>query len=623
MNRPQSQELYRAVVEAMQEGAVILSSEGNILYSNPRFAELVALHQQQMMGQPIRALVVAQDQPLIDSLLQQRETEHGPVELSVRSSVGEVVPVALATRKFKLGQAQVTSMVITDLRPLRQREAHFHALMQNASEMTTVLAADGTVIYVSPSVERIMGCKPISAVGRNIRQFLYPPDFDLFEAHLGTVLGEPNAIPRNEFRFHDVDGSWHIVATSSVNRLEEPAVSGIVMHGLDITECKEAEQIVAPLTAIVSVSAVALLSEDSDPVITSWNAAAERLYGYSADEAIGQPVTIIVPTEKIEELRQLRETILRGETVNTFETLRRAKSGEAIPVELTVAPIFDSTGRVIGAAAIGRNIREPKRAEAQLLEIERVANELIKIELEQQKELNELKTRFVSIISHEYRQPLASIRSATDLLLRYFDRMSEARRHEALVQIQEQVKEMTALLEDVLMISRTERVGLQVNAVPTDLESYCTLLIAELKPVQGKDHRIDLSVTGSPVAVMLDQVMFRHVMMNLLSNALKYSPPSSRVTVAIDYGSSVRLSVRDEGIGIPSEDLLHLYELFFRASNVGSITGTGLGLSIVKRVVDVHGATISVASEVGRGTTFTITFPPAASQGIQHDDTSH
>jgi len=262
----------------------------------------------------------------------------------------------------------------------------------------------------------------------------------------------------------------------------------------------------------------------------------------------------------------------------------------------------------------------------------------IRIALEKEKELTELKSRFVSMTSHEFRTPLTTIQSSAELIERYSQRWSEEKKQIHLYRIQTSVKHMTKLLNDILIIGKAEAGKLEYSPVPLDLEKFCSNLVEELKLNDTNQHIITFQVGNgesrmgseeiddsseaiksmfdapdSPLRTnlpCLDEKLLRQILENLLSNALKYSPSNTSVEFTLYYHQNqVIFQIRDQGIGIPNQDKGLLFETFHRATNVGTIAGTGLGLAIVKKCVDLHKGQIAVESEVGLGTTFTVTLP--------------
>jgi PAS domain S-box-containing protein len=235
--------------------------------------------------------------------------------------------------------------------------------------------------------------------------------------------------------------------------------------------------------------------------------------------------------------------------------------------------------------------------------------------LAKEKELGELKSRFVAMASHEFRTPLATIQVASDLLKHYSDKMTPAKKLDRINKIQNEVRNMTELLEDVLTIGKVEAGKVELKLVQVNLEDFCREVIEEFNLSVVAEHSIEFSVSSkynltSHIAVV-DTKLMRQVIINLLSNAIKYSPHSYKVVhVQLSYDDDAfSLSFQDHGIGIPAEDLEKIFDSFHRAQNVGSIPGTGLGLAIAKASVDLHGGTINIDSQVNTGTTISVTIP--------------
>lgn len=241
-------------------------------------------------------------------------------------------------------------------------------------------------------------------------------------------------------------------------------------------------------------------------------------------------------------------------------------------------------------------------------ESKRVAVEISRA-LEKEKELSELKSGFVAMASHEFRTPLATILSSTELLEHYSHKWTEAKKLNHLQRIQVAVKRMTELLNDVLLIGKAEADKLEFEPTPLNLVQFCRDLVEDMQ-VTTATHTIAFCTQGQCTNACMDEKLLRHILVNLLSNAIKYSPQGDIVHFDLVCNQEVAtFHVRDQGIGIPKADQAQLFDSFRRASNVGTISGTGLGLAIVKKSVDLHNGEITVASEVEVGTTFTVTLP--------------
>ena len=229
--------------------------------------------------------------------------------------------------------------------------------------------------------------------------------------------------------------------------------------------------------------------------------------------------------------------------------------------------------------------------------------------LKKERELNELKARFVSMISHEFRTPLAVIQGSSDLLGSYQDQLTAERKQAHLEKIQHQVKHLTHLLDEILTISRSQSVGLQLQPERVDLEAFVAGMVRETESLVA-DHTLEFTVVGAARPVIIDPNLMKQAIGNLLSNAAKYSPELSRITLTLVYEpEQVQIRVQDEGIGIPEEDLEDLFDLFHRGRNAAHIPGTGVGLAIVKQVIEAHGGTVEVETTLQQGSTFTLVLP--------------
>lgn len=333
------------------------------------------------------------------------------------------------------------------------------------------------------------------------------------------------------------------------------------------------------------------------------NDAMANMLGYSADEMIGQSSRLQFPSD---------------ESWARFGT-------EAYPV-LAVNGTFSAewelahrSGSPVWVHIIGKAVHPERPLEASIWTLvditqRKQAEEDTRRALEQQQELNELKSRFVSMTSHEFRTPLATILSSSELLHLYGDRLSKEEQIDLFGSIKNAVKRMTQMLDNVLVIGRTDAGRLEFCPAPVSITPLCRELAEEAARTYAPGNtgiaRLEFIADCPDERGMLDEKLLRHILGNLLSNAFKYSPQGGTVAFRVcRTDGTLRFTVQDSGIGIPPEDLARLFETFHRAKNVGNIQGTGLGMAIVKRAATLHGGSVNVESELGRGTTFTITLP--------------
>jgi PAS domain S-box-containing protein len=292
--------------------------------------------------------------------------------------------------------------------------------------------------------------------------------------------------------------------------------------------------------------------------------------------------------QAIQELRQ-------SGTYRPFEKEYWRKDGSRVPV-LLGGTLLENNGEQ--AISFVMDLSDRKKAEIEMCKA-----------LEKEKELNELKSRFVSMVSHEFRNPLTSISGGVQMLVNYRDRLSPEKKQNILQHIQNGINKMLELLEDISVIGRAEVGQFKFKSAPLSLEAFCQDLIGELQMGIGAKHPIEFVYEGEKTAILARKLL-RHILINLLSNAFKYSPEGGSVRFTVHCQPwEVIFHIQDWGIGIPECDRHKLFQSFQRASNVGQIPGTGLGLAIVKQCVDLHGGSIAVDSEVGVGTTVTIVLP--------------
>jgi PAS domain S-box-containing protein len=259
----------------------------------------------------------------------------------------------------------------------------------------------------------------------------------------------------------------------------------------------------------------------------------------------------------------------------------------------------DPDGRAMRMTGVNVDIDDRKRAEAELLAA-----------MQREKELSELKSKFVSTASHEFRTPLATMLSSAELLEHYSESLGPEEKRNLLQTIQGGAKRMSEMIDDVLTLGRAESGVLKLNLGPTNLRELCGRVVSEFRIAQGRHHVITLNDRFDRLEAYMDERLLRHILNNLLSNAVKYSPPGSEVTFSLERrDEQAAIEIQDRGIGIPPEDQPRMFESFQRASNVENRPGTGLGLAIVKKAVELHGGEISLRSAVGAGTRFTVVLP--------------
>ena len=335
------------------------------------------------------------------------------------------------------------------------------------------------------------------------------------------------------------------------------------------------------------------------------NAEAEQVFGYPRAELVGQSIELLVPEAQREAHRRQRARAAaaadRQPAMALPEFPARRKDGSQFPAEVQLSAVqLQDDWLVISFIA---DVTERKRA-----------HEALQRALEQQKELVDLKSRFIAMASHDFRTPMSVILSSSNLLAMQISRQFGAEQVEPLQKrlkrIDESVHQMTSLLDDVLTVNRNDTGKVEIHPERLDGNSFCRAILQEIQVTASDHHHLTFSKCDEMISLVADKQLLRQILINLLSNAVKYSPEGGNIRLDVCcVPEELEFRVQDEGIGIPEVDQARLFEVFHRAHNVGEIKGTGLGMAIVKRAVDALGGTIAFESQVGVGTTFIVHLP--------------
>jgi two-component system CheB/CheR fusion protein len=364
----------------------------------------------------------------------------------------------------------------------------------------------------------------------------------------------------------------------------------------------------ALLAAIVTSSDDAIVSKTLTGRIQSWNAGATRIFGYQADEVIGKPITVIIPPELHDEERRILEQLSRGERVDHFDTIRLTKDGRRIPISLTVSPIRDSRGNIVGASKVARDISERAAAEQALRESQQRLLESEQALLDADRRKNE----FLALLAHELRNPLAPIRYALATTKKEGRTLEQQKRAEEV--IERQVTHMSRLLDDLLDVSRITRGVLELKKIATELTLIIGAAIETARPIlDAKRHKLSLELPKHAVRLEADPVRLSQVFSNLLINAAKYTDPGGNIQLtAAQEGSELVVAIRDNGMGIAPEMMPRLFTRFSQAqSALGRAEGgLGIGLSLVRGLVSLHGGSVTALSDgPGHGSEFIVRIP--------------
>ncbi len=386
------------------------------------------------------------------------------------------------------------------------------------------------------------------------------------------------------------------------------------------------------IEALFLYAAEGIIVTDDKGFITRVNPSAEQLFGYEKNELIGQKIEILIPkrlTNKHNTQREKYEHNPHARKMGAeMELFALKKNGTEFPVEISLSPYSSNEGRFVIAFIIDitlRKIQEEKSKnysadlekqvknrtlilEEAIEELERTKKDLHKA-LEKEIELNELKTRFVSMASHEFRTPLTTMMSSLSLIKKYGEQQETENQQKHIVKIKTSINNLTDILNDFLSLSKLEEGKVENIPEILNLKSFLQDVVSEMHSMATEDQKLTQSYIGSEI-VLLDKKLLKNVLFNLISNAIKFSNHGGIIEISAQVlNSSVKISVSDSGIGIPKEDQKHLFERFFRGHNATYIQGTGLGLNIVAKYVEQMNGFIDFESIESKGTTFNIIIP--------------
>ncbi|HEX9892753.1 MAG TPA: PAS domain S-box protein [Gemmatimonadales bacterium] len=347
------------------------------------------------------------------------------------------------------------------------------------------------------------------------------------------------------------------------------------------------------LAAVVASSDDAIISKTLEGVMTTWNAGAERLFGYSTAEAIGRPITLLIPEERREEESLILQRLRRGERIEHFETVRVTKEGHQLDVSLTLSPVLDSYGGIMGISTVARDITARRREE------------------EARREADRRKDVFLATLAHELRNPLAPIRNAVHIL-------RLASEHDTIPQhlipiIERQVGHLARLVDDLMEVSRISHGKIELRRERVDLADVVRSALETSRPlIEAGRHELAVTLPSEPVQLFADPVRLTQVIANLLNNAAKFTPDGGRISLSARVeGTAAVITVRDTGIGMSPDLLGSVFDLFIQGERPAQRqTGLGIGLTLVRSLVQLHGGTVEARSEgPGLGSEFILRLP--------------
>ncbi len=603
-----SEDFNRVVVEHLGEGMAI-NQDGMVLYVNRMALQILKRPMESVVGHSVLNWIYPEDHAYVTELRRQSQQGEGiPERFELRCLQPDAsvrwLEAHASTIPWKGQTATMTFFSdITERKlmidTLHRSEERYRLVIENVGEGMIVLQGEH-IVFANARASEIARISHDEFLAVGFLHRVHPEDHVVVQDRRRRRLAGEAVVSQYQIRLLQPDGEiqWLEIGVTVVPWEGNPAT---LTFYSDITDRKLLEQELhrtsSEREAILNSALVGIvLSRNREH---EWvNEKFAEMVGYHREELMGQSSRSLHASEM--EWRAAAEPARTAlATIGTFTAERqlRRKNGELFWVHQAgrcVRPLDPDSG-VIWTFL---DITERKQAEQEIRDA-----------LDRQKELNELRSRFVAMTSHEFRTPLATILSSAELLKYYGDRLPEQEKMEVLQSIESSVQRMTRMLDRVLLIGKVEAHMLEFAPARVDLVSLCQGLVEEAHTqLPDSPCTVRTDIADSVGWGFYDEKLLGHIFGNLLSNAIKYSPNGGEVGFKIyRQANDTVFEVSDQGIGIPSDEIAHLFESFHRSSNVGNIQGTGLGLAIVKNSVDLHGGSISVRSEIGRGTCFRVT----------------
>lgn len=638
----QRKQEFETLAEHTPDVLARFDTSGNCLYLNDTGRRQVGQSLNQVVGQPAANVTFAFSADLYASVLESgRPVAYEQVvtlpdhsrhwfhvqlvpELGAEHRVESVLSVSRDVTVLKQTQAELRRLnqdlekrVVERTAALRASEEQLRSLIDNSLQ-GIVLYRNGRIVFANRAMAEIAGFtvdELLSADEHELMKHVYADDRALIGG-AGSSGGNRSEQATLQFRICRKDGSirWVMCMAVGVISQDEPAIQAVMV---DITELKHAEQALLEnkqfTERITNTGPMLIFVYDLQVKRDIYvNQPAMEFFGYSTDQlaslgdsflaALIHPDDLPAVVSKIERYDQLRD----GEVLEQ-EVRVRSKDGEWHWL-LTRDSVFQRApdGRPLQVVGICVDITDIKLSEIARQEAEMA----LRVTLAKERELGDLKSRFVSMASHEFRTPLATILANAETLIHYRSRLEDGKINERLNRICGQVDHLSQMIDEILSLTGVQSGRVQARPEPLDFGQFVRHIVDEYANRHDIAHQITCCIDAEPLPILADPKLLRTVVTNLISNAIKYSPRGGNVSVAVGRQTDgITLCVIDKGIGIPERDQKHLFEAFHRASNVGSLAGTGLGLSIAREFLSLMNGSITFESTVGVGTTFEVTLP--------------
>ncbi len=618
----ESETKLRSVIEQSANGVFITDEQGNYIEWNKKLEEITEISREYALTKKLWDIHFELSPPesrteesfnfrvkLGQELLSGKSNQQDSfIEEVLHCPSGKIKNVEATLFPIKTSKGFIVAGIVHDLTDNKKNEEQLKILNKAVESGTSsILLSDlnGNIVYINKALLNL-GKFTFSeeVIGRQIFEFTNEEGKSLLVNNIIPSLLTGNSW-KGEIAIITNDGNQLLVDLQcSLITDDENNPLYLLAYLSDITDRKRMEEALVHKekmyrSVVESVKEI-IFQTDAQGLWTFLNPAWEEITGYKVDESIGELfLNFVHPEDRQRNADYFAPLIERKKEYCRHIVRYLTKSGGFRHIEVFARLTLDKNDEIIGTSGTLTDVTDRIKAE-----------EDIKSNLVKERELSELKSRFVSMVSHEFRTPLTSILASTELLLRYHTKWNDAKKLETTERVFRSAEYMNELVNDVLTLNRVESGKLSFNPAQMDLVSFCKNAIDEVRVLALPSHKISFNYDPENISGVYDEKLLKHVVLNLFSNAIKYSPSGGTILISLlKLQDKISLIVSDEGIGIPPEDQQRLFEPFFRGKNIGNISGTGLGLSILKKSIEMHGGEIKFKSEVNKGTEFTIILP--------------